>query len=285
MKRMLATLLLFLLILGCKKVETKTEGINIEQKKQMVNVILFFPDSNNKFLHAESREIVFDKSLERTILNELIKGPKTLGLVNPIPNGTRILSINKNEDTLIVNFSSEFVKNHPGGADKERMTIYSIVNSLTEIPGIKNVQFEIGGRKYDTYKGNIAINTPLNRNRDLFNRDKKRTPNEVLKLQMTFEKQGKWLDAYLLMSDDENNTYRKYYNDYVKEMEETKALGFLDTDFVVGNFSLEPSKTKARVKVNFYEVDSTGKKVLGKDLYFTCVKVNGAWMVDWLTAQ
>ncbi|KRQ86476.1 Sporulation and spore germination [Caloramator mitchellensis] len=285
MKKVVSTLLLFFLILGCKKVETKTEGINIEQKKQMVNIILFFPDRTNKFLKAEARDVVFDKSLERTILNELIKGPKTLGLVNAIPNGTRILSINKNEDILVVNLSNEFIKNHPGGIDKERATLYSIVNSLTEIPGVKGVQFQIGGRKYDTYKGNISINAPLRRNRDLFIRDKKMLPNEVLKLQMNLEKQGKWLEAYLLMSDDENNTYRKYFDDYVKEMEESKALGFLNADFVVDGYTLDPSKLKARVKVNFYEMDASGKKILGKDLYFTVVKINGAWMVDWLTAQ
>lgn len=284
MKRILATLLCFLLLLGCKKQEVKVEDITIEQKKQMVNIILFFSDQQGKYLVPEERKVAFDTSLERTILKELIKGSNK-GYKNTISQGTKIISLTKKDDTLIVNLSKEFIKNHPGGADNERMTIFSIVNSLTEIPGIRKVKIEVGGKTYNTLKGNVAINVPLSRNRNLFNRDKKSPPNEILKRQMTLEKQGRWLDAYLLMSDDENNTYRKYYDDYVKEMEETKSLGFLQADFVVGGYTLDPSKKKARVKVNFYETDASGKKVLGKDLYFTCVNIDGAWMVDWLTAQ
>ncbi|SEG10335.1 Sporulation and spore germination [Caloramator fervidus] len=284
MKRILTTLLCFFIILGCKSLETKIENIDVDQKKQLVNIILYYPDASNK-LKAEERKTFLNASLERTIIEELIKGPKTLGYKNPFPKGTKLISVSKKDDLIIVNLSKEFIKNHPGGKVNEELTVFSLVNSLTEIPGIRKVLIRVNGKTYDTLKGNVSINVPLMRNRSYFDRDKKALPNEILKRQMTLEKEGRWLEAYLLMSDDENNTYRKYYDDYVKEMEETKALGFLNADFVVGGYILDPTKQKAKVKVNFYQVDSSGKKVLGKDLYFTCVNIDGAWLVDWLTAQ
>jgi len=72
----------------------------------------------------------------------LIKGPKVAGLKPTIPEGTKLRSAIKIEgDVAIVDFTKEFRDNHPGGKAEERMTIYSVVNSLTELKEINKVKF------------------------------------------------------------------------------------------------------------------------------------------------
>ena len=61
-----------------------------------------------------------------------------------------------------VNFSSEFVTKHSGGSAGEAMTVYSIVNSLTELKNVDKVQFLVEGNKIDVYK-HLEFNEPFPR--------------------------------------------------------------------------------------------------------------------------
>ena len=49
-----------------------------------------------------------------------------------------------------------------GTAEKEKMTIYSIVDSLTELDNIQRVQFLMDGKKVDNF-GNINIGSMFGR--------------------------------------------------------------------------------------------------------------------------
>jgi spore germination protein GerM len=253
--------------------------------KTKVNILLYFGDSNVNYLVPEERYVKLNKSLERTIVEELIKGPTNLENVAVIPGGTKLLSVIRKEDAVIVDLSQEFREKIGAGSAGEVLATYSIVNSLTEIPGIKKVLFRIQGKTYDTLGGHLAFNEPFKRNRSLFNRNKSLGPGEVLRQQMLYEQQGKWLNSYILSSDDENNTHRRYYNDYVKEMEEIKALGFLNQDFEVGKVTLDKTGNHAKVNLQFYTKDQSGKKVPGANMTIDCIKIDGAWLVDWTPPQ
>ena len=158
------------------------------------------------------------------------------------------------------------------------------MNSLTELPGIKKVLIKSNGSLINIIAG-IDFSKPFDRNRKLLNRDSKLKPNEVLQRQMNFEKMGKWLNSYLLMSDDENNKNRKYYDAYFQEMSEIKYNGFLNAEFWVGNYKLDTTGKKAIVEVNFgsNKVGEVSDQV--KLTHFNTVKIEGVWMVDWLTQQ
>ena len=275
MKKTLQLLLLlsiFFTIASCakKQISSPLPSGNRENK---VHVLLYFPDKNAIYLVPEDRYAVLNDSIEKTVVLELLKGPSDKNKNNPIPKGTRLLSIAKNNDTITVNFSKEISKNHPGGSTGEIMTVYSIVNSLTEIPGVKKVKFQIEGKDFTTLAGHLAMDKPLTRNRSLLNRNKSLSPSDVVKLQMGYEKDGKWLDAYVLYSDDPDNLSRLYYNDYVIDMENTKAQGFITGDYTVDNYTVDKAGNKAYVKVHF--------KDLNKDINIGTVKIDGAWLVDW----
>jgi len=149
--------------------EKKDEGIK-EVKDEQVDVQLYFGDSESAMLRKEKRsvslrEVLSDSS--RTILLELMKGPTEKNLFPVIPAGTKLLSVNKEGDTVTVNFSKEFKDNHKGGSAGETITIYSIVDSLTEIKDVEKVQFMIEGKIEKEFKGHYEFNKPFVRDERL----------------------------------------------------------------------------------------------------------------------
>jgi len=72
----------------------------------------------------------------------LIKGPKVAGLKPTIPEGTKLRSAIKIEgDVAIVDFTKSSGIIIREEKAEERMTIYSVVNSLTELKEINKVNF------------------------------------------------------------------------------------------------------------------------------------------------
>lgn len=81
-------------------------------------------------------------------------------LANPavlptIPKGTRILAVFQKDGDLYVDMSREFVLHHPGGSLECCMTVYSVVNSLTRLPGVQRVKFLVGGQEETDFKGHL----------------------------------------------------------------------------------------------------------------------------------
>jgi hypothetical protein len=274
--QLLLLLSVFFTITSCAKKQINSP-IPSGNRENKVHLLLYFPDKNAIYLIPEDRYAPLNDSFEKTVVLELLKGPSDRNKNNPIPKGTKLLSIAKNNDLITVNFSKEITKNHPGGSTGEMLTVYSIVNSLTEIPGVKKVKFQIEGKDIITLAGHLAMDKPLTRNRDLLNRNKRLSPSDVVKLQMGYEIDEKWLNAYILYSDDENNLSRLYYNDYILEMENTKAQGFITGNYTVDNYIVDKTGNKAQVKVHF--------KDLNKDINISTIKIGGVWLVDWSAPQ
>lgn len=100
----------------------------------------------------------------RAILAELIKGPGTDSIFNStIPSGTLVRDVKIDGDVVSVSFSEELVRNHWGGSIGEEMTIYSIVNTLTELPFVKKVKILVDGEELDTISGHVEIGGALSR--------------------------------------------------------------------------------------------------------------------------
>lgn len=116
-------------------------------------VTLYFSDSQAMYVMGENREITLPKgmSLEEKVLMELMAGPRTDDLWDAIPEGTKLLSVSTKDGICTVNFSKEYVENSPGGTASEKMAIYSVVTTLTDLEGIQKVQFLIEGKKREIY--------------------------------------------------------------------------------------------------------------------------------------
>lgn len=132
----------------------------------MIEVNLYFSDSQAMYLVSEKRKIPPTTFLAKQVVVELIKGPASSDLYSTIPEGTRVNEVYIADDIVYVDLSEEVFKNHPGGSSGELMTVYSIVNSLTEISPIKGVQILVEGNERNSLVGHVDISMPLLRDED-----------------------------------------------------------------------------------------------------------------------
>ena len=141
-------------------------------KEKNISVNLYFGDSNSDYLMPEPRRMVLQegaiKNNVKKIIEELIKGPKST-LIQTIPHGVAVRGIElKGNTRVVIDFSPELARNHPGGSLAEMQTIYSIVNStLLAIPPLKEVQILVDGQSKETLKGHIDLRAPLKANLSL----------------------------------------------------------------------------------------------------------------------
>lgn len=147
-----------------KEVPYKEEEIKEVQPvptEEMVEINLYFSDSQAMYLVPEKRKIPQTPSLARQVVIELIKGPENSNLYPTIPQETQVNEVYIADDIVYIDLSEEIFKNHPGGSSGELMTVYSIVNTLTEITPIRGVQILVEGNEKESLVGHIDISMPL----------------------------------------------------------------------------------------------------------------------------
>jgi len=173
---MLSLLLVVTALGGCKPAsqgnsDTGKDPETKQPKPETVEVTLYFSDDQAEFLVPEKREVTIEKQsdelLARRVVEELIAGPESKELQPTIPAESRVLSVNINDRIASVDFSNEIKSKHPGGSAGETMTIFSLVNSLTEIDSIEKVQLLIEGQTVESLAGHWDTSNPMERNENI----------------------------------------------------------------------------------------------------------------------
>ncbi len=131
------------------------------------NVTLYFANPEATAVVPETRTISVPNNLStagyiKTIVNELIKGPRNNELRRTIPAQAEVRSVEVKGTTAYVDFSSEMHSKHSGGAAGESMTINSIVNTLTELDNIDQVQITVEGKPLSIE--HVVMDKPMGRN-------------------------------------------------------------------------------------------------------------------------
>lgn len=130
---------------------------------ESITVVLFFADSSG-YLAPERREIPKVAGIARETMIQLCRGPSPEnGLMPTIPPGVEVKSIKIEDGLATVDFSGELKKNHWGGSSGEMLTVYSIVNTLTQFSTVKRVQILVDGKIMDTLAGHLDTRKPLER--------------------------------------------------------------------------------------------------------------------------
>lgn len=139
---------------------------DLSDEKSIV-IQLYFPDENMEYLvpYKKNVELKEGYKLGKKIVEEIINESERQGY-DIIPKGTKLLDYSEDKGIATVNFSKEFIDNYIGGSVGETMTIYSIVNSLTELENISSVLFLIEGKKVD-YFSHYEFNKPFTRDESL----------------------------------------------------------------------------------------------------------------------
>ncbi len=146
---------------------------SLEPAATTAELTLYFSDDQAMYLLPEQRKVTIGEgeSIEEAVVRELIKGPSGAGLKRTIPPETSLLSLSTENGVAGVNFSKGIQDSRYGGSAGESMLIYSIVNSLTELPGINQVQILVEGKKIESLYGHIGAAEPLEPNPGLVQRN------------------------------------------------------------------------------------------------------------------
>lgn len=130
---------------------------------------LYFGNSTGNKIVREVRNVHYSNNttLERVVMEQLLKGPMNTQLLAVLPENVRVISISVEDNLCTLNLSKEFLDVR--GDDKllPEVTIYSIVNSLCDMLNVERVQFQVEGQSNVLYKETLSLNGPFHRNSDL----------------------------------------------------------------------------------------------------------------------
>ncbi|MBE5914147.1 MAG: sporulation and spore germination [Pseudobutyrivibrio ruminis] len=131
---------------------------------------LYFASADGMSTVAETREVYYSRNvtIERLVIEQLLKGPDSDELLSAIPPGTKLNSISVSENGVcIVNFDAAIESTVTGVT--ENVTVYSIVNSLTELDNIKQVQILVNGDTPHISNVDVDLSSSISRNEDIIN--------------------------------------------------------------------------------------------------------------------
>ncbi|MCM1122834.1 MAG: GerMN domain-containing protein [Eubacterium sp.] len=135
---------------------------------EKVNLRLYFANEDGTALVEENRRnVVYSSniSLEKLVVEKLVEGPASDGAYPTIDPATKIVSVTTKDGTCYVNLGEEF-SNQLYNVSAE-VTVYSITNSLVELPNVNKVQITINGETNLLYREKISLNDVFERNLDL----------------------------------------------------------------------------------------------------------------------
>ena len=134
------------------------------------NLTLYYASANGMSTVAETRQVYYSRnvSIEKLVIDQLLKGPDEEELLQAIPSGTKLNSISVSENGVcIVNFDATIETAITGVT--ENVTVYSIVNSLTELDNIKQVQILVNGETPHISNVDADLSVAISRNEDIIN--------------------------------------------------------------------------------------------------------------------
>lgn len=106
---------------------------------------LYFASKDGTKLVRENRTVHYSTniSMEKLIMEQLIDGPRKSGHLATMPSGTKLITVSVVEGVCYVNLGESF--RNQNAEVNEEIVLYSIVNSLTELPGVSKVQISVNG--------------------------------------------------------------------------------------------------------------------------------------------
>lgn len=130
------------------------EEITEEQARNTI-ISVYYRNKETGELMPEARLIdvkLLANNPYEEILKILMEGPKSDKLERVIPEGTVVLGTELKKDVLYINLSNEFIDNQKEGTEEEAKTVYSIVNTLTELNEVNAVRILINGEENNEFK-------------------------------------------------------------------------------------------------------------------------------------
>lgn len=124
---------------------------SLEIAENMLNV--YYADEQYRYLIAAEEKTKLETVEEQAAyaISMLGAEPESETQHATLPAGTEILDLSIEDGLCIVDFSVDFYRNRPSSEAEERLTILSVVDTLTEFEEIESVQFYVEGEVLTTY--------------------------------------------------------------------------------------------------------------------------------------
>lgn len=108
---------------------------------------LYFRSDSTGRLAAETRGIVMPEgeSVERYVIEELIKGPTQSGLSPVLPDTLELLEVDSGDSVCLLDFSGDFEEITEGSRSDEMFALAAIANSLAASSSVETVLFAEDG--------------------------------------------------------------------------------------------------------------------------------------------
>ncbi len=137
--------------------------INTYEKVQLK---LYFATADGNRLSPVYRSVVYNSniSMERLAVEQIINGPNTDIVFPSISKDTKIKSVNVKDGVCYVDFDNGFL--NPVENVTPDAAIYSIVNTLTELPAVNKVAFSVNGEDSFTFM-EFLVSGQYERNLDI----------------------------------------------------------------------------------------------------------------------
>lgn len=130
---------------------------------------LYFASRDGKELVQTYRTVVFNSNIpmERLVVEQIIAGPNSDFSFKTVNENTKVVNILTRDNICTVTLDKAFLT-IPENVDPE-VTVYSIVNSLTDLPAIRQVQIIIDGEDNPVTIGDFTLDseTLLQRNEEI----------------------------------------------------------------------------------------------------------------------
>lgn len=150
-------------------IENPGEQIN---SIQTATITLYFSNKQGDALVQEVQERHYNSniSLEKLVMEQLIKDPISVDGMSAIPGGTKLVSVSVLDGVCFVNLDEGFLNQNY--EINEDIVIYSIVDSLAELPNVNKVQISVNGDTSITYREKYSLGTVYERNLDFLETSK-----------------------------------------------------------------------------------------------------------------
>ncbi|MCI8669091.1 MAG: GerMN domain-containing protein [Lachnospiraceae bacterium] len=139
-------------------------SINAYQEKKAV---LYYANESGDGLVAEEYTGLYAQNtpVEKFIIERLMKSPSSHSLKSPLPSNLKLISVTTKDGICYVNFDSTFLEEALGVTPE--VQLYSVVNSLVELPYVNKVQISINGETDRKFRDYVSLRDAFNRNLDL----------------------------------------------------------------------------------------------------------------------
>ena len=147
-------------------IDTQEGGIN---SYQYATLTLYFLSSDGTHLVQEKRSLKYSSNmvLENVVLEELLKGPRTSGLLAPFSGETTFPSVTVDNGLCKIDFD-QTVNQTPGAVQSDALLcVYALVNSICQTcDEVDRVSLSIGSESDVLLRNQVSLNQVFQLNLD-----------------------------------------------------------------------------------------------------------------------